>query len=224
MIIDITQIPVYYINLDSSAERREAISSALRQAGFTNVIRFKASTGEHSVHGCAKSHHELMSLVKHSGPFLVLEDDAALAKDFTTIVEVPDDADAVYLGTTIAGRQKDRSTRFPVARKINEEYYQIYNFLTGHAILYINPEYQSFLKRALKVAVDFKSHQDIVRAETMKFFTVYVRNKPIFFQNDQKDYTDSITQTYIDDVPTKLPSVVNLGLWCQCYRGLTKKE
>jgi GR25 family glycosyltransferase involved in LPS biosynthesis len=221
MNIDITNIPVYYINLDSSTARRKSMEVTLSSNGFTNVTRISASTGHNSVNGCARSHHALLNSITYTGPFLVLEDDVEVTKDFIRSLQVPDNADAVYLGTGIAGRQRDVSTRRPIVRKENDDYYQLYNMLSAHAILYTNADYVKFLSKALNLAIEHNTHQDIVRAVSMKFFSVYAHNKPLFYQNDVESGNHWVTQTPISELPTLSPTASTLGLHCRCGKHKT---
>ncbi len=83
----------YYINLDTSPERRAAIETTLARAGLTGLYqRFSARTGEGrpatchlnpGEYGCFRSHHDLLAGLTPDGSFVhVLEDDAILAQPF----------------------------------------------------------------------------------------------------------------------------------------------
>ncbi len=83
----------YYINLDSSPERRSAMEASIARAGLTGLYqRFPARTGEGKPagcrlspgeYGCFRSHHDLLSGLIPDGRFVhVLEDDAILAQPF----------------------------------------------------------------------------------------------------------------------------------------------
>jgi GR25 family glycosyltransferase involved in LPS biosynthesis len=221
MKIDIKNIPVYYINLDSKVERKESIEMMLKNAGFNNIIRYSGSLSHHPSVGCALSHQSLLSFLLEEGietPFLILEDDAMISKDFSPILDIPDNSDAVYLGLTTSGRMWNYTVLDMVANKVNDEYYQIYNMLAAHAILYTNIDYVRFLSKAIKLAIELEGHQDIVRATTMKYFNVYAKNNPIFFQNDQERRVDLQTSVPLEAMAIVKPNRTNLGFACSCHR------
>ena len=223
MKIDLKEIPVYYINMDSKPERKEAIELMLHNAGFKNVTRYPGNVSHHPSVGCALSHQSLLNFLleeKIDTPFLILEDDAMISKDFTSIIEVPDNSDAVYLGLSTSARMWNYTVLDMVAKKINDDYYQIYNMLAAHAILYTNIDYVKFLSKAIKLAIEVEGHQDIVRSTTMKYFNVYAKNKPIFFQNDQERRVDLQTSVPLEAMNIVKPNRTNLGFACSCHRHI----
>ena len=78
--------------------KKEHIEKQLREVGFKNINRIDAV--EDKVNGrVGLSKSQLEALSQVSAPFIVLEDDAD-PKSFKSTVEVPDDADALYLGNS----------------------------------------------------------------------------------------------------------------------------
>lgn len=217
LIIDIRDIPIYYINLDSDIEKKNKIENILLNAGFKNINRVSGLTGTTSVNGCARSHQNVLQNIKFQGPFLVLEDDVNITEDFNPKIEVPENSDAVYLGTTLAGRISGKTTHPPIARKENKDYYQIYNMLSAHAILYTSEDYVKFLSRVIKLALEFDTHQDIIRASSMKFFSVYAISKPMFFQDDDKGDVRIITKAEVDRLGVIEPTAESLDIYCPCH-------
>ena len=97
MKIDLKEIRVYYINLDCDTLKRERTENMLKSMGFKYVTRVPAIEHEKGrVVGCARSHHHILS--SYCPPFIILEDDCTLNSDFDGFIDVPDNADAVYLG------------------------------------------------------------------------------------------------------------------------------
>lgn len=107
------EIPVYYINLDSSHERRASIEASLQAAGVTGAERVPAFDGRKidlarvtdcdlkkahrflgrplrgAEYGCYKSHLDCLDRFLATGlPHgIVLEDDAQLDADFVKVVD-----------------------------------------------------------------------------------------------------------------------------------------
>lgn len=183
MDIDITDIPVYYINLDKDVEKRDRLEQNLANLGFKNVNRFAGHYSSERAVGCATSHNLLLHELKNmETPFLVLEDDVEVYKFKKIIKNVPDNAEALYLGNSVFGLWGPKGEPRIAADKVDNDIYRVYNMLGAHAILYLNSDYVKFLARATDLMVNLKDNQDKSRAHTMRYFDVYALNNPIFYQ------------------------------------------
>ena len=182
MKLKLTDIPVYYINTDSAPDKAHALEDRLARLGWTDVTRFKAVERKNRRAGCAESHHLLLMELEHTPtPFIVLEDDVAEYM-FRRNVTIPDDADAFYLGLSRFGLYSGTGTKRFSAVKRTEHVYRLYNMLAAHAILYVNPDYVSWLIRAIKFPRSIGTNQDKARADTMKYWNVYGHTPAIFYQ------------------------------------------
>jgi GR25 family glycosyltransferase involved in LPS biosynthesis len=198
MQINLLDVPVFYINLNKDKGKRTQIEEALTSAGFTNVKRFPGAEIETSKLGCATSHNSILKKIsKINGPVLVLEDDVALSHSFNPIIDVPDNADAVYLGISKFGLYNGTGHHLISAEQHDMEFYRIYNMLSAHAILYLNKDYSRFLIKTTDFMMSIKDNQDKSRAMTMKFFNVYALNDPFFFQQGYNEkHTKFIISRY----------------------------
>lgn len=186
MKINLLDIPVYYISLEDQYENHKRMEAMLSDIGFKNVTRFSARYHHNGkMAGCADSHAQILSMgIK--GPFIILEDDCFLDRDFPTEVEVPDDIDALYLGISYWARYANHSGPILHVRQQDENISQVYNMLATHAILYISKDYISFCKRAAQWAAEKVQHVDVVFAEAHKFYNVYAFNDPVFYQSSSE--------------------------------------
>jgi hypothetical protein len=183
MKINLLEVPVYYINLDEQDEKRKLTESLLKNLGFKYVQRFSAIKHEAGrIIGCARSHYEILSR-SIKPPFIILEDDCALNKEFNPIVELPDNADALYLGISHWGRYLNHSGPYVHITKFNDEIVRVHNMLATHAIMYITQEYINMCKRiSYNFGYEIENHLDIGFAEIHRFFNVYSFDKPLFGQ------------------------------------------
>lgn len=190
MIIDITKLPTFYINLDEKKERRKKMESLLKNHGFTDFERFSGKRADKRV-GCSMSHAALLSHIsKHNiYPSLVLEDDLAIY-NFRKEIYVPDDADAMYLGFSRYGWNHNQEEPFPKSLKItelNDEYHRVYNMLGRHAIIHFNPVYDT---RCINIMNNFIDDPETYKAGDVSIssfhpeYKVYSLNEPIFYQDD----------------------------------------
>ncbi len=190
----LTDIPVVYINLDEHTERRDSIQSSLENLGFKNIIRVSGFKDPIGKRGCAYSH--ALALEEIDPPFILLEDDC-LPLNFTDEIEVPDESDAVYLGISSWGRMNSHSG--PCVQWENVEGHsdliRIYNMLSAHAILYINPDYIDLCKRICYNGYLISDHHDIGFAEVQRYYDIFAFDFPMFYQTSSNG-TDKTLSSY----------------------------
>lgn len=187
MKINLLDIPVFYINMKKDIEKDKYINKMLKNAGFKNINRIEAVQDKKSGRrGLSKS--QSLALSQIDPPFIILEDDCDI-KYFNPEINVPDNADAVYLGNSAWGLlgsytgfllRYERVEKFP-------EVYQIFNMLSSHAILYLSKDYVSMCQRTTNYCANVAATpvpMDVPFAEIQKYFNVYTINKPLFIQKD----------------------------------------
>jgi hypothetical protein len=194
MLIDIKEISTFYINLPQHTEKRSKIEIMLNSLGIKNVKRLKGSIyPQNPVAGCSRAHYH--ALDKKRLPFLLLEDDAVVnANEWNDgIIEVPDDADAVYLGTSTWGRMNGHNGEYVQYDKIDDYpgVLRVYNMLATHAIIYLSRDYTNIIKRAAyHTGYKIENYNDVAFAELQRYFNVYAMNKPLFSQTSNYDATN----------------------------------
>jgi hypothetical protein len=192
MKLKLTDIPVVYINLDTQQRRKKNIEKSLDNLGFENVIRVSAFADRVGKRGCAYSH--AIALEEVEPPFIVLEDDC-VPLNFIDEIEIPDDADAVYLGISSWGRMNSHSG--PCVKSEEVDGYpgllRIYNMLGAHAILYINPDYVDLCKRIAYHGYLISDHHDIGFADVQKYYDVYAFDNPMFYQTSSNGTNDKLS-------------------------------
>lgn len=191
MIINLLDVPVYYINLDDDIEKRKSTEILLKKLGFRNVNRVSAIFHPKGrIIGCARSHYEILKDAKP--PFIIIEDDCALSKDFVSEVKIPDNADALYLGISHWGRYLNHSGPYVHYDSVNDEIVRVYNMLATHAIMYLTQSYVDICKRiSYHYGYEVEGHLDIGFAEIHKLYNVYSFNEPLFKQHDWSEVTTS---------------------------------
>ena len=199
MKLNLLNIPVYYINLDDQEEKRKRTETLLKCLGFKYVNRLSAIRHESGrIIGCARSHYEILK--EQKPPFIILEDDCSLNKEFNPIIELPDNADALYLGISHWGRYLNHSGPYVHASKIDDEIVRVYNMLATHAIMYLTESYVDICSRISHYfGYEIENHLDIGFAEIQKFYNVYCLDEPLFRQYEwSKVTTGKISQNSID--------------------------
>ena len=197
MNLDLRDIPVLYINMDKDVEKRERIENHIDRLGFKTKIRVPGVVHRDGpLAGCALAQYN--ALYEVDPPFIILEDDAT-PFDYNPIISIPDDADALYLGISSWGRMNSHSGPF-----VQWEYYfkevdinllRVYNMLSTHAILYLNPEYISVCKKIAYHHHEINEHVDIGFTDIQKYYNVYAFNQPLFYQTSSNG-TDQKLSSY----------------------------
>lgn len=183
MQIFLSQIPTVYINLDKHLSRRNHIDSMLKQYKFEKVTRLPATYNPIGFLGLLESQIEAIESAK--APFLMLEDDVVI-KDFRDQISIPENADAVYLGTSAWALQGSKTTHFLRFQKSSiSGVLRIRNMLSSHAILFVSEEFRLECLATLKGnLIGEQLPCDVVLAKMQKNKHIYCLNKPIFIQGD----------------------------------------
>jgi hypothetical protein len=213
MKIVFSELPSYIINLEADVDKKNSAINALGLVGISNVTVVKALKRTPGRTGLAMSFKKIFSKIDgHSEPILICEDDILLNPFFKLKeIDIPDDADALYIGTSIHGRSafinpytnpsgeayqqlrdRNREGEKIVVRKVTDDLYQIYNMLSAHAVVMISKSYTQFLKNALDLPILNGGHQDLVRATTMPYYKVYALDVPAFYQSGPHEHLSNI--------------------------------
>lgn len=153
--------------------------------------------------GCSASHkNALKESMTTSEPVLILEDDASPTQWYANEIEIPDDADAFYLGTCLNGLHPywenmgadEGCGGYPEVLTHYNNFYQISKMLTTHAILYISDKYKKDCYDLLENNQG-KRYLDVLFASRMHLYKIYAPKYPIFYQNCQEDNYDAYIKT-----------------------------
>ena len=190
MIIDLREIPTVWINLDKATENAKIMAERFEKYGFKNTHRKSGliidpppGTHQSIAHfmGCGQSHIDILSDKGYSTPLLILEDDIEFSEQFNPVVEVPDDADGVYLGISHGGNCYH-------TKKVNDDYYRIAGVLAAHAILYITPNFRRDMRNVgLHCLYNLRQPWDIGTAAIQRSYKVYTPIKPLVYQSNDRE-------------------------------------
>jgi len=233
VIIHLNDIDVKYINLDKEKERKEAVEQLLKPY-FKNYSRISAydrdnvvSTKEdrkfipsqfaynHAV-AVAQSHIKALKSIKKF-PTLILEDDLALRNKPPKYFDVPDDADAVYLGVSSSSFKytgdyfmrsyetwQNESVDFNEYEG-NDDFYRIYGMLCCHAIMYLNQEFVNKTIEAFSKALTTGVPIDLIQHHLQQTCKTYAINKTIFKQQYFTGLSNSSDFDLLDYAPPLVP-------------------
>lgn len=189
MQVNLLDVPVVFINLDSEADKRTATLELLVSLGFKTIARVSAQPAvevyRNKVTAVAKSH--LSALQVFPAPFIVVEDDVTLV-DWKEMLSLPDAAEAVSLGN-MQWAYTDRGwSDYPIVEPVSDYPHlrKVVNMVGGHAWLYLT---QGFVEKMKEVCEKSASPSEPALAhdcrssrELYPHTSTYVMSSPIFAQ------------------------------------------
>ena len=220
MKIDISNLRVRWINVDADTEKASRMVDLLNENEFKNHQRFSAVTGiephegvregEEHYRNCAESHFKVLeeTILKDGEPVLILEDDVEATKaldNFTdTEFDFPDDAHAVYMGTSHGDGQYE-------AMKHDQHWLKIKRVFATHAILYFSKEYANqTIEIGKRWIYDRNMPFDVGLAyELQPNRNVYAPIVPTFYQADSKNTKNKWEE--ITKTPLRITEGFKLG-------------
>lgn len=183
MRIDLRKVPVSWASIEKNTDRHAKMGEMFKHLGIEQTHQINGAMTDPYTIGIADSH-----ILGISGklPILMMEDDCAVTGNWVPIIEVPDDADAVYLGTSWYGMIRKTSVfQGCVCSDYSKHYVKPYNMLGLHAVLYLTERYRD---RVIDLLEEFKENPvggcDEVIAMEMKKYNIYAERDPFFYQND----------------------------------------
>ena len=207
MKIDLCNVPVRWINVDTATENAKLMEELCERLGMDNASRFSAVTdipphegvreGEEHYRNCAESHFRVLqeAIDNKSFPVLILEDDVDIEESVftTTLQNIPDDADAIYMGTSHGDSNYS-------AIDVGNGWMKIERVFATHSIMWLNEKMAKEVIETGKRWIYGKNHPfDVgIAYELQPRFNVYAPHVPFFFQADAKNSKnkwESLTRT-----------------------------
>ena len=186
----LVDIPVIFICPAHSPKyraRKKHMEALLSRIGFKHITHFKSSS-ESYPECLSKATIAILSAHLNDDPFLLLEDDVQQYKPLNadTDLDIPEDADAFYLGfSRSGGHRTENKCDGEAAVLFKNPYIQILNMLSAHAIVYKSKRYKQRVIDELQAQTTL-THSDVILSRLHPEFYVYGYCYPLFYQS--KDF------------------------------------
>ena len=187
-------VRIDWITVELAKERHHRMSVLFDTFGFSNTNQINGRLVDKSnktfieiqklkSHAVAETHEQALG---QKGEVLILEDDVWFTEAMVPIINnIPSDADAVYLGTSVYGMVNGISTpNGNEYKKIDDNWDKPLNMLGIHAVLYLTESYKQKAIENLLGAKDNGMYCDEPIAIDMKNHNVYSCVVPMLYQND----------------------------------------
>jgi hypothetical protein len=140
----------------------------------------------------------------HFEPVLILEDDVMITDSFRSTVEIPEDADCVYLGLADI---YSSFTNIPTVSWIHvnhDKLVRITDMLTTHAYIICSETWLRILLKSMQEILENPTHYDIPIAQKMKDYVIYAYKKPYFYQYGPAGGLDFPTDITLNDISSRV--------------------
>lgn len=202
MLIDLQKCPAIWIG-GAKLDRMTKMKTLCQKLNYNDIFIQATLSNKPSYGNRKSSEHALSVALKYEQPTIIFEDDANVTEHYSQIIDVPDDADGVWLGTSVMGlvdvwyslSLHDKIfIKTPTKLGEYKDFYKIENMLSAHAVLFVSRRYKQEMYNYLKYCVNDVTAPDVVFAATMKYFNIYACKRPMFFQDDNAhNYKPTIT-------------------------------
>ena len=186
--------------MDHDISKRKSTEEIISRLGIKDFYRQPGVFSKQ--YGCSKAHSNVMTNNNIKTPFLLLEDDVLLTDLNKVEFEIPDDADALYLGISSWGRYLNCSGPFVHYKEVAPNILRVFNMLATHAVLYLSQGYRETCSRICDFWCSNPLHSgnmDLGYAEIHKYFNIYSLDKPLFAQSSSlKDTNCQLTHIGIN--------------------------
>jgi hypothetical protein len=215
--IDLRTVKTVFICPDNNEKynkRRVHMETILAKHGFTNVIMYKSGT---DYPHCLR--HALYNILQQNldTPVLILEDDIMFQKNPQLEFDIPDDADAFYIG--VAGTSMDfedtgrnRIIDIRDYTIYNDTILKVKNMLSTHAILYLGKPYKEKLS---KLILNSNMPCDVDICKLQPLFNIYRLRFPICWQS---------TRFNSDKWPEHITKVCFNEMKCMTWNGAIEDD
>mgnify|MGYP003647401010 FL=1 len=188
-VIDLKKTTNILINLKKATTRLKDTKSVLDSLEIP-FERFDAIKHEQGLVGCGLSHLKLLDTINpHT---VILEDDIDCMPNPITELNIPEEADAIYLGVSNHGYIRNQPYGYGGVVMVTQyapQWKRVMNMCSTHAILYLSDRYikaaRNITLKYLKSGLPF----DLGLASIHKDFNILTPNDPMFYQTEQPELT-----------------------------------
>ena len=224
MRVDLRASETIAVSLPSEAARRASITAVGESLGLAWRLVDGVETRPGRI-GCALGHLRALRAASPGRPLLILEDDVQTSAGVAPVIELPDEADALYLGVSRFGAidliDYVGFSNMIAAEAIDERLLRVYNLLGAHAILYLSERFKAAAAEAiLRAVADEDREHDKEMARLQESFAVYALRRPLFYQANalQKpaagDRQEAMTRVELQPLPEGVLGRIEVdGAW-----------
>ena len=193
MILKLYDLKYYYLTLPNNKERIENIEKNFKDLDLTQILSITGaniSKFQSGALGFCKMADQALAERDNSNnfmPFGLFEDDANKYREFPETLEIPDNSDILYIGTSIYGY--NHSIKWANLNVFTESIdnsttiYKINNMLSMHGFIITSIRELNYLKNAMNIANNLDIPWDNIFAGIQSKYNVYCLKTPLVYQD-----------------------------------------
>lgn len=179
MKVNLKDLEIVYINLLEYVNRNQTMLNMFEHFGL-NALRVEGVAPEVQPGYDVIADSHLKALNSSSAERVLILEDDCIPHNYRDEIEVPDDADVVYLGIHSLKHSK---------QKVSPEVWKVSGMVGAHAILYLTRRGRSFLAEAVQLTKDKKYGFDVSLAKLQYKVNTYALNSPVWYQKNIPELT-----------------------------------
>lgn len=188
MILKTNSLKFYYLTKTEDSENSKHIESILKEYKFKKILPHEIGISKEksgSIGHARMIEAGLRDQDNHKvfQPFVILEDDVSFYREMPKEIDIPNDADLFYLGLSQLAMNNGKAIDDISSKEVDENTYQIFNMLSGHAIMICSALGAAAYQKAMIDSFYQEKIWDVFAAEMQINYNVYALKKPIFLQD-----------------------------------------
>lgn len=137
-------------------------------------------------------------------PFVIIEDDVKKYREFPKSIEIPDDADILYIGLSQCGMQKNYWCNTVCYTNVNEQLIKTFNMLSSHGIIICSVRGLLAIQKCMFESYFKGDPWDIYMAQMQPFYNVYALRKPLVYQWGEIGGQETQTKIEYTDISNQM--------------------
>lgn len=204
MILKTNSLKFYYLTKTEDSENSKHIECVLKGYKVKKILPHEIGISKEksgSIGHARMIEAGLRDQDNHKAfqPFIILEDDVSFYREMPKEIDIPNDADLFYLGLSQLAMNNGKAIDNISAQQIDENTYQIFNMLSGHAIMICSPLGAAAYQKAMIDGFYQEKIWDVFAAEMQSNYNVYALKKPIFLQDLKLGGREAATNFELDN-------------------------
>lgn len=210
MKIYLKNINHYFLTVDTNGERKKHMVDHFKEYNLTEV---NPVAGLERNKSGASGFAKMLDLglknqdsSKPFTPFVMYEDDCSKYREYPEFINVPDDADVLYIGLSKYSMDKKEWHGGSYYTNINQDLIRIYNMLATHGIMVCSASGALAIQKAMFEGYYKNVAWDVHLSQIQAYYNVYALKHPLVFQDSTYGGAEQATRFSLDtSIDSPLP-------------------
>jgi len=215
MNIYLKNIKHYFLTVDTNGQRKKHMMETFKEYNLIevnpilNIGKNKSgATGFCKIIDLALKNQDRN---KPFEPFIIYEDDCSKYREFPEYIEVPEDADLLYLGISKCGVINNVGYYCSYYKHINEDIIKIYNMLSMHGIMICSPSGALAVQKGVLEGYYKDVIWDVFVASLQPYYNVYALKVPLVYQDNKYEGNENETKISIIDIFDQIIPITDIN-------------